>query len=93
MTNGSNSIASKTWRKSRSLFAILALAVCFSVTFYGVSAAYAQNLVVTYGSKGVQSLTYAGVTLEDQNAYPGDSFHIWHLRSTRNLNRGTTTST
>ena len=41
-----------------------------------------QSLQVTYGVKGIQTLAYAGVTLEDVRLFPGDSFHIWHIKST-----------
>ncbi len=46
-------------------------------------AAYAQaGLQVSYGSNGIQSLSYNGVTLENLNLYPADAFHIWHMQST-----------
>ncbi len=41
-----------------------------------------SGLQVTYGSKGVQTVNYNGVTLEDVGAYPSDQFHIWHMKST-----------
>ena len=40
-----------------------------------------SGLQMTYGSKGVQTLTYNGVVLEDLGAHPEDSFHIWHMKS------------
>ncbi len=49
--------------------------------FLGVSA-FAQNLSVTYGSKGVQTLSFGNTVLEDAGANPADLFHIWHMRST-----------
>ena len=45
-------------------------------------AAHAQSLQVTYGSKGVQTLAYNGITLEDTNAFGADVFHIWHMKAT-----------
>jgi hypothetical protein len=42
----------------------------------------AQSLSITYGAKGVQTLSYAGTTLEDVGANPSDSFHIWHIQAT-----------
>ncbi|GAA3765826.1 hypothetical protein [Terriglobus aquaticus] len=58
------------------------------VTFAGLIAmagpamAHAQGLQVSYGAKGVQTLSYAGVTLMDAGAHPEDAFHIWHMKST-----------
>ncbi len=49
--------------------------------FLGVSA-FAQNLSVTYGSKGVQTLSFGNTVLEDAGANPADLFHIWHMHST-----------
>jgi hypothetical protein len=47
------------------------------------SATNAQaQLVVTYGAKGVQTLTYNGTKLEDVGIYPGDAFHMAHLQCT-----------
>jgi hypothetical protein len=40
------------------------------------------QLVVTYGSKGVQTISYGGIVLEDISAFPSDAFHIWHMLST-----------
>ena len=40
------------------------------------------GLVVTYGAKGVETLSYAGVKLEDVGANAGDAFHIWHMKTT-----------
>ncbi len=41
-----------------------------------------SGLQVTYGSKGLQTLTYNGVVLENVGTYPADQFHIWHMKST-----------
>ena len=46
------------------------------------AAAQAQTLQVAFGAKGVQTISYAGTTLEDAGAVPGDAFHIWHMKST-----------
>lgn len=40
------------------------------------------QLRVQFGSNGLQSLTYNGKVLEDLSAYPSDSFHIFHMKST-----------
>ncbi|WP_419806318.1 hypothetical protein [Terriglobus sp.] len=40
----------------------------------------AQSLKVTYGAKGIQTLSFAGTVLEDVSAYPSDSFHIHHMK-------------
>ena len=41
-----------------------------------------QGLQVTYGSKGVQQISYQGSVLEDVGANPSDAFHIWHIKTT-----------
>jgi hypothetical protein len=51
----------------------------------GIAAQAQAGLQVTYGSKGVQTIAFNGVTLEDVGAYGSDAFHIWHMKST-NLN-------
>ena len=43
---------------------------------------HAQGLQVAYGSKGVQSLSYNGLTLENTAVFSGDTFHIWHMKAT-----------
>ncbi len=40
------------------------------------------QLQVTYGGKGVQSLSYNGFGLEDTGAFPADAFHIYHMGAT-----------
>ena len=40
------------------------------------------QLVVRYGSNGLQSLSYNGQVLEDTGEYPSDSFHIFHMKAT-----------
>ncbi len=42
----------------------------------------AQDLAVTYGERGIQTLQYNGVTLADLGANPGDAFSIRHMRVT-----------
>ena len=57
----------------------------FNVAFFVLgfaTASYAQTLTITYGVKGVQTLSYGGTTLEDVGANPSDSFHIWHTQTT-----------
>lgn len=41
-----------------------------------------SDLKITYGSSGIQQLSYAGVVLEDLSKYPSDAFHIWHMKMT-----------
>ncbi len=43
-------------------------------------AASGQNLKVTYGARGIQTLSFGGTVLADVNAYPADSFHIYHMK-------------
>ena len=49
-----------------------------------VSTVYAQTqaLQITYGSKGVQTLSFNGVMLENASTFPSDIFHIWHMQAT-----------
>ncbi len=42
----------------------------------------AQTLSVTYGTQGVERLSYGGVVLEDLSQNPADTFHIWHMKAT-----------
>ena len=59
----------------------LSLAVLGCLT--GVAGAQGTpKLVVSYGAKGLQTLSYGGVTLEDVGVNPGDAFHIWHMKAT-----------
>jgi hypothetical protein len=37
---------------------------------------------LTYGSRGVQTLSYNGTLLEDVGANGSDAFHIWHMKMT-----------
>ena len=53
--------------------------VAFALTFAGIDCALAQ-LKVSYGSAGVETLSYAGVVLEDRASSPADTFHIWHMK-------------
>ena len=68
------SCASRSFRNQSVFASAAALLLC------GV-AAQAQ-LQVTYGSKGVQTLSYNGVVLENVATFPADSFHIWHMKAT-----------
>ena len=64
------------FRFPRCLLALLGAAAV------GSSDAYAQSLQVTYGSKGVQTIVFNGVTLENTGVYSADIFHIWHMKAT-----------
>jgi hypothetical protein len=57
------------------------LALCGAAVLLPL-AARSQGLQVSYGAKGVQTLTYNGVTLMDAAAHSEDTFHIWHMKST-----------
>ena len=46
------------------------------------SSSWSQSLQVTYGEKGLQTLSYRGVVLEDVGVNPADVFHIWHMKAT-----------
>ncbi|MGI4830960.1 MAG: hypothetical protein ACRYFU_22640, partial [Janthinobacterium lividum] len=52
------------------------------LTLLGGQSAAAQGLQVSYGSKGVQTLSYNGLSLENTGVFSGDTFHIWHMKST-----------
>ena len=52
------------------------------VTLAGCAAASGTGLQVSYGSNGVQQVTYNGVVLENVAANPSDAFHIWHMKTT-----------
>jgi hypothetical protein len=54
-------------------------AVCWS---FGPCRHADSQLNVTYGSAGIQTLSYAGVVLEDLATSSGDAFHIWHMKLT-----------
>lgn len=58
--------------------AVLAMGTCLLSGGH----AYAQGLQLTYGSKGVQTLSYNGVSLENVAYFPSDAFHIWHMKAT-----------
>jgi len=40
-----------------------------------------QGLVLTYGTHGLERLTYRGKVLEDLGQFPRDELHIWHMKS------------
>ena len=42
--------------------------------------ASAQQLQITYGQKGIQTLSFGGSILEDVGAFPSDAFHIYHMK-------------
>ena len=63
--------------RCRPFAAILAVALSTGV------AAHAQDgLKVSFGPNGLETLSYAGNTLEDVRSAPGDAFHIWHMKAT-----------
>ena len=48
----------------------------------GTLHAQAQGLQVTYGAKGVQTIAFNGVVLENTATFSADTFHIWHMKAT-----------
>lgn len=42
----------------------------------------ASPLQISYGSSGLERLSYQGVTLADLGAHPGDNFYIGHMKAT-----------
>jgi hypothetical protein len=53
------------------------------IGFTYVRASVAQsNLQVTYGSQGIQTLSYQSVVLEDLSKNASDAFHIWRVKMT-----------
>ena len=64
--------------KTRFIFLMLC-----TLSFLGwCDASHAQDLQVTFGSNGIQTLSYRGLVLEDVGAFPADAFHIWHMKCT-----------
>src|ERR1019366_3743417 len=61
-------------------FAVVAVMI-FVLTYAGASAAQ-SNLQVTYGSQGIQTLSYQSVVLEDLSKNASDAFHIWRVKMT-----------
>ena len=57
------------------------LVLCGMASLLGQNA-HAQALQVTYGAKGVQTLSYNVVSLENAGVFSGDAFHIWHMKAT-----------
>ncbi len=61
---------------------VIVSALLLTITFGLGNSAQAQGLQISYGSKGVQTIAFQGVTLEDVGAHSEDAFHIWHMKST-----------
>src|ERR1035438_6852077 len=58
------------------------LALTLLVLISGRLSVAQNNLQVTFGSQGVQTLSYYGVVLEDLSKNGSDAFHIWHMKMT-----------
>jgi hypothetical protein len=58
------------------------LALTLLVLISGTPMLAQPGLQVTYGSQGVQTLSYQGVVLEDLNQNASNAFHIWHMKMT-----------
>lgn len=60
---------------------LIATTLCVLSTGFFRSSAHAQSgLQITFGAKGVQTISYQGTTLEDVGRSPADAFHIWHTQ-------------
>lgn len=66
---------------ARALFPVL-LSLCLLTLADAPSIPAQSQLKVVYGPNGLQQLVYGNVTLEDVNAFPSDSFQIWHMKMT-----------
>ena len=74
-----NHVSHRLWHAhAGKLSTIVFLAIFNSLA----SVVCAQTLQITYGSKGVETLVFGGVKLEDVARNPADLFHIWHLKAT-----------
>ena len=60
----------------------IVLAVLLAVVVAAKLSFAQSDLSVTYGSQGIQKLSYKGVVLEDLSVYPSDTFHIFHMKLT-----------
>ena len=67
--------------RGKSSIGTLAVVVA-TASLHGAGRADAQGLQVTYGARGVQTLAYNGLSLENVASFPGDAFHIWHMKAT-----------
>ena len=74
----------RTFTSCQIAWPALARIAALSLVVPMVTAVYAQaqGLQITYGSKGVQTLVFNGVTLENTSVFPADIFHIWHMQAT-----------
>jgi hypothetical protein len=50
-----------------------------------------HGLQVTYGSKGIERVTFGRQTLSDVERWPEDQFHIWHMKCFDRTGRELTT--
>lgn len=64
-------------RRARLLSLFVAALLC---TLTACRRASGQQLQIAYGTKGIQTLSFGGTTLEDVGAFPNDSFHIYHMK-------------
>jgi hypothetical protein len=69
-------------RRLRPFLFQLVLGLTCLIFFATNARVYAQSLQLTFGAKGLQTLSYQGQTLEDVTVNPADSFHIWHMKAT-----------
>ena len=70
------------FRRRSNAHPLFAGALLLSGLLLGSLRAQAQGLQVTYGAKGVQTIAFNGLTLENTAAFPADTFHIWHMKAT-----------
>ncbi len=59
-----------------------AVLVCSFLLIVGCKSRAQTDLQITYGSGGIQTLSYKGQVLENMGAHPEDAFHIWHMKAT-----------
>ena len=73
--------SSRRFVKILGWFSVASLLGAAALSFGLSDTAKAQTgLQVTYGSQGIQTLSYRGQVLEDVGAFPSDGFHIWHMK-------------
>src|ERR1035437_6428 len=70
----------------RSVMRVLRYSALIAVAGFTLASAKScisqSNLQITYGSQGIQTLSYQGKVLEDISQNASDAFHIWHMKMT-----------
>ena len=60
---------------------ILGLTALLAITS-NAQTPFNSGLQISYGSEGIQQLSYNGAVLADTLSHPADGFHIWHMKVT-----------